>query len=181
MKNDAIRRLCIFCGARPGHDPAFGSALLALADILLERDITVVYGGGSIGLMGALADHMARNNGRIIGVIPKDLEERELLHRDLTETYVVDSMHARKQKMHELSDGFVLAPGGFGSLEEFFEALTWNQLGLHAKPCGILNTKGFYDHLLLFLDNALASGFLSDEDYRRVRVASVPGELMRVM
>ncbi|MBT8419833.1 MAG: TIGR00730 family Rossman fold protein [Gammaproteobacteria bacterium] len=176
-----MKNLCIFCGAQRGNNPDFESTLLALAQILIAREITVVYGGGSVGLMGILADYIVQNNGRIIGVIPESLADRELLHHNLTECHIVGSMHLRKQKMHELSDAFVLAPGGFGSIEEFFEALTWTQLGLHEKPCGILDINGYYKHLLLFLEDALETGFLSHQDHRRVLVSSNPEALMSMM
>ena len=153
-------RLCVFCGSSTGLDPAFASAARALATELAARGIDVVYGGGNVGLMGIVADAALAAGGRVIGVIPHALVTRELAHRGVTELHVVDSMHERKALMARLSDGFIALPGGFGTLEEFCEAVTWTQLGVHAKPCGLLNVAGFYDGLLSFLEHALAEEFL---------------------
>jgi uncharacterized protein (TIGR00730 family) len=153
-------RLCVFCGSSTGLDPAFASAARALGTELARRDIGVVYGGGNVGLMGIVADAALAAGGDVIGVIPHALVARELAHESLTELHVVDSMHERKALMASLSDGFIALPGGFGTLEEFCEAVTWTQLGVHAKPCGLLNVAGFYDGLLAFLEHALAEEFL---------------------
>ena len=153
-------RLCVFCGSSTGLDPAFASAARTLATELAARGIDVVYGGGNVGLMGMVADAALAAGGRVIGVIPHALVTRELAHQGLSEIHVVDSMHERKALMSSLSDGFIALPGGFGTLEEFCEAVTWTQLGVHAKPCGLLNVAGFYDGLLSFLEHALAEEFL---------------------
>ena len=153
-------RLCVFCGSSTGLDPAFASAARTLATELAARGIDVVYGGGNVGLMGIVADAALAAGGRVIGVIPHALVTRELAHQGLSEIHVVDSMHERKALMSSLSDGFIALPGGFGTLEEFCEAVTWTQLGVHAKPCGLLNVSGFYDGLLSFLEHALAEEFL---------------------
>ena len=153
-------RLCVFCGSSTGLDPAFASAARTLATELAARGIDVVYGGGNVGLMGIVADAALASGGRVIGVIPHALVTRELAHQGLSEIHVVDSMHERKALMSSLSDGFIALPGGFGTLEEFCEAVTWTQLGAHAKPCGLLNVAGFYDGLLAFLEHALDEEFL---------------------
>ena len=153
-------RLCVFCGSSTGLDPAFASAARTLATGLAARGIEVVYGGGNVGLMGIVADAALAAGGRVIGVIPHALVTRELAHQGLSEIHVVDSMHERKALMSSLSDGFIALPGGFGTLEEFCEAVTWTQLGVHAKPCGLLNVAGFYDGLLAFLEHALEEEFL---------------------
>jgi uncharacterized protein (TIGR00730 family) len=153
-------RLCVFCGSSAGRNPAFVSAAQALAAELARRQIDIVYGGGNVGLMGVVADAALAAGGRVIGVIPRGLVTRELAHGRLTELHVVDSMHARKALMADLSDGFLALPGGFGTLEEFCEVVTWTQLGIHRKPCGLLNVAGYYDGLLAFLAHALREEFL---------------------
>ena len=153
-------QLCIFCGSSPGRNPAFADAARTLGAALAARDIGVVYGGGNVGLMGVVADATLAAGGRVTGVIPHALVTRELAHQGLTCLHVVNSMHERKALMARLSDGFIALPGGFGTLEEFCEAVTWTQLGVHAKPCGLLNVAGFYDGLLAFLEHARAEEFL---------------------
>ena len=155
-----MNRVCVFCGSSHGRNPAYASAARALGRALAARHIGVVYGGGNVGLMGVLADAVLEAGGRITGVIPHALVARELAHQGLTELHVVDSMHERKALMAGLADAFVALPGGFGTLEEFAEAVTWTQLGLQAKPCGLLNVAGFYDGLLGFLAHALEDEFL---------------------
>jgi hypothetical protein len=155
-----VQRLCVFCGSSHGSNPAFAQATRELGALTAARGIDVIYGGGNVGLMGVLADAVLEAGGRITGVIPHALVARELAHQRLTALHVVDSMHERKSLMASLADAFVALPGGFGTLEEFAEAVTWTQLGLHAKPCGLLNVAGFYDPLLTFLEHALAEGFL---------------------
>jgi uncharacterized protein (TIGR00730 family) len=150
----------VFCGSSTGRDPAFASASRALAVELAARGIDVVYGGGNVGLMGIVADAALAAGGRVIGVIPHALVTRELAHEGLTDLHVVDSMHERKALMAQLADGFIALPGGFGTLEEFCEAVTWTQLGVHAKVCGLLNVAGFYDGLLSFLEHAMQQEFL---------------------
>jgi len=155
-----VNRVCVFCGSSHGRNPAYASAARELGRALAARHIGVVYGGGNVGLMGVLADAVLEAGGRITGVIPHALVARELAHQGLTELHVVDSMHERKALMAGLADAFVALPGGFGTLEEFAEAVTWTQLGLQAKPCGLLNVAGFYDGLLGFLAHALEDEFL---------------------
>ena len=157
-------RLCVFCGSRGGNDPRFAQAAVELGTLMAERDIGLVYGGGRVGLMGLLADAARAADGEVIGVIPQALAEREIAHSGLTELRVVESMHERKALMGELSDGFIALPGGFGTLEEFCEVITWSQLGIHRKPCGILNVAGYFTHLIAMFDYAVAQGFISVEN-----------------
>ena len=163
-------RLCIFCGSSPGFNPAFAAAARAVGAALAARQIGLVYGGGNVGLMGVLADAALTAGGRVIGVIPHALVARELAHQGLTSLHVVNSMHERKALMADLADGFIALPGGFGTLEEFCEAVTWTQLGVHAKPCGLLNVDGFYDGLLAFFEHALGEEFLKPT-HRQIIVA----------
>jgi uncharacterized protein (TIGR00730 family) len=165
-----VVRLCVFCGSSPGLNPAFAAATRVLGAELALRGIEVVYGGGNVGLMGVLADAVLASGGRVIGVIPHALVARELAHQGVTALHVVNSMHERKARMAELSDGFIALPGGFGTLEEFCEAVTWTQLGVHAKPCGLLNVDGFYDGLLAFFEHALGEEFLKPT-HRQIVVA----------
>lgn len=153
-------RICVFCGSSPGLNPAFAEHARVLGAELARREIGVVYGGCNVGLMGILADAVLAHGGEVIGVIPHALVTRELAHNGVTTLHVVDSMHERKALMASLADGFIAMPGGFGTLEEFCEAVTWTQLGVHAKPCGLLNVAGFYDGLLGFFAHALREEFL---------------------
>ena len=155
-----FKRLCVFCGSSPGRHAAFAHAAAQVGRELAQRDIGLVYGGGNIGLMGVLADAALGAGGKVVGVIPEALMAREVGHRGLTKLHVVPSMHERKALMAELADGFLALPGGFGTFEEFFEVVTWAQLGFHAKPCALLNVDGFYDPLLRLLDHAVAEGFV---------------------
>lgn len=155
-----MRRVCVFCGSSPGRDPLYSEAARELAGALTRRKIGLVYGAASVGVMGALADAVLALGGTAIGVIPERLVDKERSHTGLTELHVVKSMHERKALMGALSDGFVALPGGLGTLEEFFEVLTWNQLGIHSKPCGLLNIGAFYDGLTGFLDHIVDEGFV---------------------
>jgi uncharacterized protein (TIGR00730 family) len=160
-----MKRLCVFCGSNAGHDPIYRAEAEMLGRLLAGRGIELVYGAGNIGLMGAVADACLEAGGTVIGVIPealmgKEVAGRNVDHRALTRLEVVDSMHTRKARMAELSDGFIALPGGFGTFEEFCEILTWGQLGFHVKPMGLLNVNGFYDPLLALFDRAVADGFL---------------------
>lgn len=155
--------VCIFCGSSAGARPSYRTAAEALGRALASQHRTLVYGGGNVGLMGAVADAALAGGGRVVGVIPQHLVAREVAHRGLTELRVVESMHERKQLMADLADAFVLLPGGLGSLEEFFEVWTWGQLGLHRKPYGLLNVDGYYDPLLALLDHAVAERFVRPE------------------
>ena len=171
-------RLCVFCGSSTGLNPRFAATTRILGRELAARGIGVVYGGGNVGLMGVLADAVLDAGGEITGVIPHGLVARELAHTGATEMLVVNSMHERKALMAQLSDGFIALPGGFGTLEEFCEAVTWTQLGVHGKPCGLLNVAGFYDSLLEFLDHALAEQFLRPTHSEIVIADSDPSTLL---
>jgi uncharacterized protein (TIGR00730 family) len=181
MPSAGMQRLAIYCGSNGGHDPLYRAAAVALAGSLARQGIGVVYGGGNVGLMGAIADAALAEGGEVIGVIPESLLEKELGHRGVTELHVVRSMHERKQMMVDLSDGFIALPGGFGTLDELFETLTWLQLSFHGKPVGLLNVAGFYDHLLTFLDHACAAGFLREAHRNCVLVDDEPAQLLAKM
>lgn len=156
----SVSSICVFCGSRPGTNPAYALAARHMGQVLAARGIRLVYGGGRVGLMGVLADAALAAGGRVVGVIPEALLRLEVGHRALTELHVVPNMHARKRMMAELSDAFVALPGGIGTFEELFEVWTWLQLGYHAKPVGLLNVAGYYDPLLAFLDRSVAQGFV---------------------
>ena len=155
-----MKRVCVFCGSSAGIRGDYSVAAQKLAAAMARRGLGLVYGGGNVGLMGMIADSMLQAGGEVIGVIPQHLVAKEVAHRGLTELRVVDTMHQRKALMNELSDAFIALPGGYGTLEEFFEILTWSQLGIHGKPSGLLNVSGYYDSLLAMLDHAVAEGFL---------------------
>lgn len=173
-----LNYICVYCGSSSGQGDAYLSQATALAKALVERNIGLVYGGASIGVMGRLADEVLRRNGRVIGVIPKVLATKEIAHADLHELHVTQSMHERKQLMAELADGFIALPGGIGTLEELFEIWTWAQLGLHQKPCGIVNSSGYYDALGNFLDHMLREGFVKPQHRRILMLESDPGTLL---
>lgn len=173
-----MKRLCVFCGSNSGHDPVYSALAAQLGRVLAQRRIGLVYGGGRIGLMGVVADAALAAGGEVIGVIPKALLDREQGHRGLTELRVVGSMHERKALMAELADGFVALPGGIGTLEEIFEAWTWAQLGMHRKPCGLLDVAGFFKPLVGFLDQVSAAGFLRPTTRSMLTVATSPEELL---
>ena len=155
-----MRRVCVFCGANAGSRDQYRIAAQGLGAVLFRRGHGLVYGGGNVGLMGTLADSVLQAGGEVIGVIPQHLVAKEVAHRGLTDLRIVETMHQRKAMMNELSDAFIALPGGYGTLEEFFEILTWSQLGIHRKPSGLLNVTGYYDHLLAMLDHAVEEGFL---------------------
>ncbi len=156
-----MKRICVYCGARPGLNFNYSESAIELVDYLATANISIVYGGAGIGVMGALADSALSKGMEVIGVMPKSLVEREVAHSGLTELIVVNTMHERKAKMAELADGFIALPGGLGTLEELFEVLTWAQLRFHNKPCGLLNSHEYYTKLLDFLDHAVREGFIS--------------------
>lgn len=155
-----MKRICVYCGSSPGRHPAYQQAAAALGRRMAARDIGLVYGGAGIGVMGAVADAILEAGGEAIGVIPEALAVKEVAHARLTEQHVVHSMHERKALMAHLSDGFIALPGGWGTLEEIFEILTWAQLGFHEKPCGLLNVRGYFDSLFRFLDHQIEEQFV---------------------
>jgi hypothetical protein len=173
-----MKRLCVYCGSSAGVNEAYATAARDLAGVLVRHDIELIYGGASRGIMGIIADAVLRGGGRVTGIIPRFLERKEVAHRQLTELHVVESMHARKSMMAELADGFIAMPGGFGTLEEIIEIITWGQLGFHECPCGLLNTCGYFDHLLAFLDHTQSEGFLRAQHRSMLLVASTPVELV---
>jgi len=170
--------VCVFCGSNPGVRPAYRQAAETLGRLLAVQGRTLVYGGGNVGLMGAVADAALGAGGRVVGVIPHHLVDREIGHTGVTELRTVRSMHERKQLMSDLSDTFVLLPGGLGSLEEFFEVWTWGQLGLHRKPYGLLNVDSYFDPLLAFLDHAVIERFVRQEHRELVLVDHDPERLL---
>ncbi|MFA5920645.1 MAG: TIGR00730 family Rossman fold protein [Methylococcaceae bacterium] len=174
----SINSICIYCGSSPGRLDAYASAAFSLAESLVSRNIRLVYGGASIGIMGMVADQVLKLGGQVIGVIPKALAHKEVAHHHLTELHVTQSMHERKMLMAELSDGFVALPGGIGTLEELFEIWTWAQLGFHRKPCGLLNVEGYYDSLITFLDHVLAEQFVKKHHHAMLIVETNPDALL---
>jgi uncharacterized protein (TIGR00730 family) len=175
----ALKRVCVYCGSNPGRLPVYRDAAAELGRELVQRNITLVYGGAGIGVMGAVADAVLENGGEAIGVIPQSLAIREVAHTRLSELIVVTSMHERKAQMAELSDAFVALPGGWGTFEELFEILTWAQLGIHEKPCGVLNVAGYYDHLALFLQHAMDERFVREEYKPMIIMEQQPEALLR--
>jgi len=155
-----MKRICVFCGSNAGARSEYAETARALATVLAERKLGIVYGGGNVGLMGVVADAALARGGEVIGVIPRKLVEKEVGHRGVTELRIVETMHERKALMNDLSDAFIALPGGFGTFDEFFEVLTWSQLGFHGKPCALLNVAGYYDGLLTMLDHAVTERFL---------------------
>jgi uncharacterized protein (TIGR00730 family) len=174
-----VKRICVFSGSSPGARPEYGEAAADLGRVLARSGLTVVYGGAKVGLMGVLADAALGAGGEVIGIIPRALMDKELAHEKLTELRVVASMHERKGQMAELSDGFIALPGGMGTLEELTEVLTWAQLGLHRKPCGLLNIAGYYDGFTTFLDHAVAERFIARAHRDMLLVAHTPAELVQ--
>ena len=168
----------MFCASSVGGDAVYAAAVRGLAAALVQRGIGIVYGGGSVGLMGVLADTALAAGGEVIGVIPRPLARREIAHAGLSEIHVVDSMHARKAKMASLVDGFVALPGGLGTFEETLEILTWSQLGIHRKPVGILNVAGYYDGLLQMLTHAVREGFVRREYFELLLFAETAGDVL---
>lgn len=173
-----MKRICVFCGSSSGKDPTYAEAATRLGTTLARRGIELVYGGGTVGLMGTVANATLAAGGKVIGVIPKALQLRELAHVSLTSLHVTGSMHERKAKMAELSHGFIALPGGLGTLEEFAEIVTWAQLGIHARPCGLLDVGGYYRPLVAFLDHAVAEGFVSPLHRELVIVETEPDALL---
>jgi uncharacterized protein (TIGR00730 family) len=176
-----MKRICVFCGSSEGSSPEYRAAAEEMGAELVRRNIGLVYGGGNVGLMGIIADAVLKEGGEVHGVIPENLLAREVGHKGLTKLHVVRSMHERKALMADLSDAFIAMPGGFGTLEEFCEVLTWSQLGLHVKPCGILNVRGYYTPLLAMLDHAVEEGFLKPENRVLVLARESPADLLQAL
>lgn len=176
-----IRSLCVYCASSTGDNQVIIDGTIELARLLVAEDIELIYGGGSVGLMGLMADMVMAGGGQVTGIIPMPLMPRELAHSGITRLIEVDSMHERKAAMIDRSDGFVALPGGFGTLEELIEVLTWAQLGIHAKPVGLLNLDGFYDHLLAFLDRCIEDRVLKEKNRRLLMDRSDPRALLDAM
>ncbi len=176
-----MKRLSVFCGSSSGADPVYRSAARGLGASMAMKKITVVYGGGNVGLMGEVANAALEHRGEVIGVIPQSLVDKELAHAGVTELRVVRSMHERKAVMADLSDGFIALPGGLGTLEELFEILTWGQLGLHRKPCGLLNVAGYFTDMLTFLDHIVSQQFMKQRDLKMLLVEQDQETLLRKM
>ena len=171
-------KLCVFTGSRPGARGEYADAARALGHELVKRDCGLVYGGGNVGLMTVIADTVLELGGHVTGVIPSALVSKEVAHLGLSDLRIVESMHERKALMADLSDGFIAMPGGIGTMEEFFEVLSWAQLGIHNKPCGLLNVGGYYDHLIQFMDHALAQDFLKAKHRALLIVEDEPSKLL---
>jgi uncharacterized protein (TIGR00730 family) len=173
-----MKTVCVYCGSNPGRLPEYRDAARLLGYEMARRGLGLVYGGASIGVMGAVADAVLERGGQAVGVIPYSLATKEVSHDGLDELIVVDSMHERKAKMAELSDGFIALPGGWGTIEEIFEMLTWAQLGFHEKPCGLLNVAAYYDQLFAFLENAIEQQFVKEEYRPMIIMDKIPGTLL---
>jgi uncharacterized protein (TIGR00730 family) len=176
-----MQRVCVFCGSRPGDKPAYAEATRRLGIALARRSLTLVYGAGHVGLMGVLADTVLEAGGKVIGVIPQALVEKELAHTRLTERHIVTTMHERKALMADLADGFVALPGAYGTADELFEVLTWAQLGLHAKPIGLLDHDGFFGPLLAWLEHTVHEGFLTQRHRDLLLTAEDPERLLDLL
>ncbi len=174
-------RICVFCGTNTGARPEYGAAARELGKLLAQEEIELVYGGASVGIMGELADAVHEHGGHVTGIIPQQLMKKEEAHTGIPDLIVVASMHQRKSQMADMSDGFIALPGGIGTLEGFFEILTWGQLGIHSKPTGILNVAGYFDALIRFLDHSVAEGFLTAEHREMILVESDPARLLERM
>jgi len=176
-----MNKICVFCGSSNGKSPEYVEYAAVLADELVQRDIGLVYGGANVGIMGEIANSVLKGGGRVTGVIPQSLVEKEVSHQDLTELRVVSSMHERKAIMVEMSDGFIALPGGLGTLEELFEVLTWSQLGFHKKPCGVLNINQYYEKLISFLDHAVDEQLIKSTHRQMLLVDEDPIVLLDAM
>ena len=176
-----LTSICVFCGSSGGNDAQITETAMQLGSSLAKKDITLVYGAAKIGVMGTLAQTVLNDKGSVIGIIPQFLKKKEVVHLGLTELITTQNMHERKLKMQEISDGFIVLPGGFGTLEELFEIITWLQLGLHTKPIGLLNINGFYNHLLLLLETMVRKGFLKMDNYDLLFVDTSVENLLQKM
>lgn len=176
-----MKKICVYCGSKPGNRPEYLEEAKELGAQIAKAGLGLVYGGASVGIMGAVATAALEAGGHVTGIIPKSLLEKEIAHPGLNQLVVVDSMHERKAMMEKESDAFIALPGGFGTLEEIFEMLTWVQIGLHNKPCGFLNVQGYYDHLLAFLDHAIGEGLIWPEQRDQISVEYSADKLLRTM
>jgi len=174
-----MKRICVYCGSNSGNQGEYLASAVKLGETLVGQNLELVYGGASVGLMGTIADTVLKHGGKVIGIIPHHLKN-EVAHRHLSELHVVDNMHQRKKMMLDYSDGMIAMPGGFGTLEEIFEAVTWGQLRLHRKPCGLLNTCGYYNHLLAFLRHAVKEQFIRQEHLSLLPSSDDPAELLEI-
>lgn len=181
FKENIMKRITVFCGSSNGSDEIYKSQATQLGKTLAKQNIELVYGGANVGLMGAVADGVLNEGGKVIGVLPHFLKSKEIAHEGLTELILVESMHERKTKMNDLCNGVIALPGGFGTLEEFFEMLTWAQLGLHKKPIAILNVDGFYDSLITFIQTMVDKGFLKEINQQMVLVSDNSEDLLEKM
>src|SRR6202167_6449552 len=173
-----MKTVCVFCGSSSGSDPAYSEAARATGTALVYRGLQLVYGGGKIGLMGALADAVLSAGGKVVGVMPRDLADSEIAHQGLSELHVVETMHERKARMADLGDAFIALPGGTGTLEEIFEQWTWAQLGIHAKPCGFLNVNGYFDPLFALIERMVAEGFMARSFATMLAIETDPDRLL---
>jgi len=178
---NTLDSICVFCGSSEGNDASIGNIALLLGEKLAKQNITLIYGGAKIGVMGKVAQGVLENKGKAVGIIPEFLKVKEVVHTGLDELIITENMHQRKMKMQELSDGFITLPGGLGTLEELFEILTWSQLGLHQKPIGLLNINGFYDSLLELLQNMVSKGLLKKENLELLIVDTDVDDLLGKM
>ncbi len=176
-----MKNICVFCGSSLGLRPAYQQAAATLGTIIAQRRMNLIYGGSKVGLMGIIADAVLAGGGEVIGVIPEFIDAKEIAHTGLTKLYIVNSMHERKSLMADFSDGFIAMPGGFGTFEEFFEVLTWGQLGLHQKPHGLLNIEGYYDPLLKLVDTAIAQKFIREAHRNLILTSPNPESLLDSM
>ena len=174
-----IKRICVFCGSSYGDKKEYIKTAAQLGHALVSQNICLVYGGGDVGLMGTIADTVCNNGGEVVGVIPRYLVNKEIAHKGIGDLRIVNSMHERKALMEAISDAFIAMPGGFGTLEEIFEAITWSQLGLHCKPCGFLNINGFYDKLFEFIDYVISEAFIKEEYRTIMQIDEKPKDLIR--
>ena len=176
-----LTKICVFCGSSDGNDQLITESAKRLGKVFAERGITLVYGAAKIGVMGTVAESVLNNKGHVVGIIPDFLKKKEVVHLGLSELITTNNMHDRKLKMQEISDGFIALPGGFGTLEELFEIITWLQLGLHQKPIGLLNSNGFYNDLLEFIENMVRKGFVSMDNFKLLLVDDTIEDLVHKM
>lgn len=176
-----MKRICVFCGSNSGVDPIYLATAEKVGKFLADNNIELVFGGGRVGLMGKIADAVMENGGKVIGIIPQALSEREVAHQGLTELHIVGSMHERKAMMADLADGFIALPGGVGTFEEFCEIVTWAQLGIHTKPCALMNVGGFYDSFIAMFDHSMNQGFIRPQHRALVLVESEIDKLYKAM